>query len=336
MSIKIIKPGLFSTVQDKGRIGYQDQGFSTAGALDLYAFMLGQTLIGNKGPAIECTVIGPVIEFLEENTFVITGADFDSQLNDCNIPSHTVIKARKGDVLTLGAAIEGARGYILFGNPIDIPKVANSYATHVRSKIGGFQGRSLKQNDIIHCLCNENYAVHLGYSAQRDTDIFKQQTIHIIEGPQINAFTQDKIATLTSTKYKISEKSDRMGFRLHGKTIPPQNGADIISEPVALGSIQVPNDGNPIILLNDKQTVGGYTKIATVSAIDLPILAQKKPGDTIYFEWVSVEAATQKLKQKEVDFKTQLERIETMPIYDMSQLRSTSIRIKKLLKGESQ
>ncbi|MGW7888298.1 biotin-dependent carboxyltransferase family protein [Staphylococcus xylosus] len=332
MSIKILNPGLFSTVQDLGRVGYQDQGFSTAGALDTYALRIGYTLIGNNGPAIEFTIVGPTIQFLTENTFVLTGGHFEATLNNQVISSQTVIFVKKGDELKIGSVVDGARGYILFGKPLNIQKVANSYSTHTRSKIGGYKGRALKSNDVITCQQNNMYAERIGLSCQ--VEAINQQVIHIIEGPQIESFSNEAKQKLVNEGFKISEKSDRMGFRLQGEKIAPIESADIISEPVALGSIQVPNDGNPIILLNDKQTVGGYTKIATVCAADLSLIAQKQPNETVKFEWITVEAATEKLHQKERELNEKQNQVLKAPIFDTSQMRKTSTRINKLLKGE--
>ncbi|PTH98526.1 allophanate hydrolase [Staphylococcus xylosus] len=332
MSIKILNPGLFSTVQDLGRIGYQDQGFSTAGALDTYALRMGYTLIGNNGPAIEFTIVGPTIQFLTDNTFVLTGGHFEATLNNQVISSQTVIFVKKGDELKIGSVVDGARGYILFGKPLNIQKVANSYSTHTRSKIGGYKGRALKSNDVITCQQNNIYAERIGLSCP--VEALNQQIIHIIEGTQIESFSNEAKQKLVNEAFKISEKSDRMGFRLQGEKIAPMESADIISEPVALGSIQVPNDGNPIILLNDKQTVGGYTKIATVCAADLSLIAQKQPNETVKFEWITVEAATEKLQQKERELNEKQNQILKAPIFDASQMRKTSTRINKLLKGE--
>lgn len=332
MSIKILNPGLFSTVQDLGRIGYQDQGFSTAGVLDTYALRMGYTLIGNSGPAIEFTIVGPTIQFLTDNTFVLTGGHFEATLNNQVISSQTVIFVKKGDELKIGSVVDGARGYILFGKPLNIQKVANSYSTHTRSKIGGYKGRALKSNDVITCQQNNIYAERIGLSCP--VEALNQQIIHIIEGPQIESFSNEAKQKLVNEAFKISEKSDRMGFRLQGEKIAPMESADIISEPVALGSIQVPNDGNPIILLNDKQTVGGYTKIATVCAADLSLIAQKQPNETVKFEWITVEAATEKLQQKERELNEKQNQILKAPIFDASQMRKTSTRINKLLKGE--
>ena len=152
MGIKILKPGLFTTVQDKGRFGYQHLGFSGSGAMDQFSYNLGRKLIGNSGPSLEFTIIGPTLTFTQANTFVITGGQFNAKLNDINISNNNVLLANKGDVLEFGPPIKGARGYIFFGHPLDIEMVVGSYSTHTRSKIGGFNGRALKKM-IIFKLC---------------------------------------------------------------------------------------------------------------------------------------------------------------------------------------
>lgn len=334
MAIKIKQPGLFTTVQDEGRIGFQNLGFSIAGALDQYAFKIGQQLIGNKGPALECTIMGPTIEFKNNNTFVITGAPFNAQLNETSVPHQTVLEANKGDILKLNNVIDGARCYILFGKPLDIPKVANSYSTHTRSHIGGFKGRTLKSGDYINCIENEYFNNTLGHRYNGQLDLDEELTIHIVEGPQIDAFSADTQSELTSNTFTISDSSDRMGYRLKGPTVSPEKSADIISEPVALGSVQVPNDGNPIILLNDKQTVGGYTKIANVCHGDLNVLAQLKPGNKIKFKWITIEEATDKLIKQQQEFTKTLTAITETPQFEICEMRSTSSKIAKLLKGE--
>ncbi|MBF7016961.1 5-oxoprolinase subunit C family protein [Staphylococcus durrellii] len=334
MAIKIKQPGLFTTVQDEGRIGFQNLGFSIAGALDQYAFKIGQQLIGNKGPALECTIMGPTIEFKNNNTFVITGAPFNAQLNETSVPHQTVLEANKGDILKLNNVIDGARCYILFGKPLDIPKVANSYSTHTRSHIGGFKGRTLKSGDYINCIENEYFNNTLGHRYNGQLDLDEELTIHIVEGPQIDAFSAATQSELTSNTFTISDSSDRMGYRLKGPTVSPEKSADIISEPVALGSVQVPNDGNPIILLNDKQTVGGYTKIANVCHGDLNVLAQLKPGNKIKFKWITIEEATDKLIKQQQEFTKTLTAITETPQFEISEMRSTSSKIAKLLKGE--
>ncbi|EHJ06690.1 5-oxoprolinase subunit C family protein [Staphylococcus simiae] len=332
MSIKIIQAGLFSTIQDIGRIGYQHIGFSGAGAMDVNSFRLAQIMIGNEGPAIEYTMIGPTIQFNEANTFVLCGAYGDSLLNNQAISHQTVYFVDKGDILTIGPLSHGTRGYITFGKPLDIPKVANSYSTHTRTAIGGYKGRTLQKNDMINVRHNNKYKINLGKHA--DMNLLPQdKLIHIIEGPQINEFSTKTIETLTQQSYVISEQSDRMGYRLIGEGVAPINNADIISEPVALGSIQVPNDGQPIILLNDKQTIGGYTKIATVCKFDLPKLAQMKPNDDIKFKWLDFEVAKKINDKLENDFEINIKTMKDKPTYDMTALRQTSQKISKMLQG---
>lgn len=333
MGIKIIKPGLFTTVQDKGRFGFQHLGFSGSGAMDQFSYDLGRQLIANDGPSLEFTIIGPTIQFNQNNTFVLTGGQFNAKLNNAKITNNSVVLANKGDILELGLVIRGARGYIFFGHSLDIEKVADSYSTHTRSGVGGFYGRTLKKDDHIQVVQNSNYKVNLGKSIDYDA-VEQDNIIHIIEGPQVDAFSEEKRKNLVESEYKISDQSDRMGYRLIGNQIPPENGADIISEPVGLGSIQVPNDGNPIILLNDKQTVGGYTKIATVSQLDLKKLAQFKPGDMIQFKWTSVDEANEMLQSFNQKFSDKLDSVTNAPIFNMHSMRPTSQKLAKLIEEE--
>ncbi|MFW3611804.1 biotin-dependent carboxyltransferase family protein [Staphylococcus caprae] len=334
MSIKILQPGLFTTIQDEGRIGYQNLGFSGAGALDQYSLKVAQTLIGNEGPAIEYTVIGPKIHFLSDNTFTIIGGTSNAKLNDKPIDTQAVYEVKQNDVLEIGQISEGARGYLVFGNPLNIEKIADSYSTHTRSGLGGFQGRALKKDDVIPTQSNEYFKENLGKAVDYEA-LPQDNVIHVIKGPQFNSFSEEAVTTFVESEFKISDQSDRMGYRLNGPSVAPKETADIISEPVALGSIQVPNDGNPIILLNDKQTVGGYTKIATVTQLDLKKLAQLKPGETIHFEWISVEEATQQLQEFEQTFKELIKNVTEQPLFNLDNVRATSKKLASLIKEDN-
>ena len=199
--------------------------------------------------------------------------------------------------------------------------------------MGGFKGRALKKYDVIATQVNHNYKTNLGKTIDFSS-IPDNNYIHVIEGPQINEFDEETIAKFVNSDFKISDQSDRMGYRLKGNTEAPKNSADIISEPVALGSIQVPNDGNPIILLNDKQTIGGYTKIATVTQLDLRKLAQMKPGDIIQFKWITVEEASKKLKEFNTKFEQLLKRFDEQPLFNLNQLRHTSNKIAEIIKED--
>ncbi|RIN16972.1 biotin-dependent carboxyltransferase family protein, partial [Staphylococcus warneri] len=333
MSIKILKPGLFTTVQDIGRKGYMNVGFSEAGALDQHHYQIASHLIGNNGPALEFTIIGPTIQFLQENSFTIAGGRFNATLNGDAIESQIIYGVKPGDILVIGNVITGARGYITFGQPLDIPLIADSYSTHTRSKMGGYKGRSLKKDDVIQTIEHPSYKKNIGRASQINL-ANKDNVIHIIEGPQIASFSEEAKSKLTENEYVISEMSDRMGFRLKGENIAPEESADIISEPVALGSIQVPNDGNPIILLNDKQTVGGYTKIATVTQLGLNQLVQFQPGESIRFKWISVEEAINETNQFNKQFKEELMKINSQPLYDMKSMRRTYRKLANMMKGE--
>ncbi|MBI5975865.1 biotin-dependent carboxyltransferase family protein [Staphylococcus canis] len=336
MTIKIIKPGLFTTIQDEGRYGHQSEGFSPAGVMDRPSYEILNTLLNTKSqPALEITMIGPKIKFLSHNLFAIAGAPFSATLNGENIPHQTVIKAEKGDVLDLGTATKGMRAYVGFAEPLDIPAIEGSYSTHTRTRVGGYKGRVLKEKDIIH-----TKASHIDYSLIGRTSDFMSFTsssdlpIAIMDGPQLESFSRRTIKEIEHIEFKVSESSDRMGYRLKGESIKPIESADIISEPVALGSIQVPNDGNPIILLNDRQTVGGYTKIATVIDSDIVDIAQRRPGETVKFEWVTFNEANEILSRKARKLEDAKYQITNKPKRILNDLRPTQRKIKSVLKGD--
>lgn len=221
----------------------------------------------------------------------------------------------------------------MFGHPLKIERIAESYSTHTRSGLGGFEGRALKKHDIIPTQSNASYNENLG-KATYYIPLVEDNTIHVIKGPQFSLFSEEAVDTFINSEFKVSDQSDRMGYRLVGPSVSPLKTADIISEPVALGSIQVPNDGNPIILLNDKQTVGGYTKIATVTQLDLKKLAQLKPGETIRFEWISTEEAFKQLIEFENDFEQKLINVSEQPLFNLSNVRNTSKKLASLIKED--
>ena len=198
--------------------------------------------------------------------------------------------------------------------------------------MGGFKGRALKKYDVIATQVNHNYKTNLGKTIDFSS-IPDNNYIHVIEGPQINEFDEETIAKFVNSEFKISINRSN-GIQIKGNTVAPKNSADIISEPVALGSIQVPNDGNPIILLNDKQTIGGYTKIATVTQLDLRKLAQMKPGDIIQFEWITVEEASKKLKEFKSKFEQLLKRFDEQPLFNLNHIRHTSNKIAEIIKED--
>ncbi|OGP62682.1 MAG: hypothetical protein A2V65_00055 [Deltaproteobacteria bacterium RBG_13_49_15] len=289
----VITPGPYLTVQDRGRFGYQKMGIPISGALDSHAFHLANALVGNPpdSAALEITILGPRLEILSETDIALTGAEMKMALNGNPAKCWESMRVRPGDILDIGQAKSGCRGYLAVGGGIDVPEIMGSRSTYAGGKLGGFQGRPLKKGDVI-----QNGRKNLLTRPRRlaYSDIPKYLTeVHIraIPGPQ-DDFFDTGIRILFHSSFLVTAKADRMGYRLQGPLVSLKEGMpkSIISEPAVPGSIQIPADLQPIILLLE-QTVGGYAKIATVISSDLSKIAQATPGDAIRFEPVSLEAA---------------------------------------------
>ena len=282
MGIKIQQSGLYTSVQDFGRIGYQDLGFSVCGAMDKRSLAIGNLLVGNKEDeaGLEITLIGPKIKFTEENFIAITGGDLNPKLNGKEVSMYKAIFVNKDDVLSFENAKTGARAYIAFCGGLEIEKVMGSKSTNVKCSLGGYKGRTLKEGDFIKFSSPKTYLTNY-LSRRLDFKLREEQEIvlRVILGPQDDAFTNKGIITFLNEKYEVTKEFDRMGCRLDGPEIEHKSSADIISDGIVLGSIQVPSHGKPIIMLSDRQTTGGYTKIATVISVDIEKLAQSKTGD---------------------------------------------------------
>jgi len=306
MGIQVLQGGALTTVQDAGRIGYQNAGFSVSGVMDYRAFRMANMLLGNpEGEAVlEASLMGPKLIFTEDNLFTITGGDLNPRLNGKKIELYAVLLGKKGDVLELGFATEGARAYIAFAGGMDIPVVMGSKSTNLKCKIGGFQGRKLEAGDEIAFLepKTELKNMYKRYEHVREY-AEKEITLRVVMGPQDDYFTEQGIHTFLESEYTVSEEYDRMGCRMLGPAIESKSGVDIISDGIGLGSIQIPTSGTPIIMMADRQTTGGYAKIATVIRVDIPKLAQRVPGDKIHFKQVTVEEAAKLLKQEERELK---------------------------------
>jgi len=302
--IAVISPGMLSTVQDLGRPDYLIYGVSACGAMDSYALRLANLLVGNDedDAAIEITLLGPKLRFLCEGVFAVTGGDLSAQLNGKRIARWKSISFSAGDELDFGHAKEGCRAYIAVRGGIDVPKVMGSRSTFIRGEYGGVGGRALKSGDV---LLTEDRALKASVTAGRFLpDAYRpaygsDRPIRFIRGPQVDAFTDASFEMFISATYTVSPDSDRMGYRLQGATLPHIAGADIVSDFITMGSIQVPGNGQPIVLMADCQVTGGYTKIGVVIGVDLPYLAQKKPGDKIRFEPVAIDEAQRQWRERE-------------------------------------
>jgi len=292
-ALKILAPGGFTTVQDKGRFGYQQMGIPVCGVLDSFAFTCANILVGNdeNKAVLEITIMGPSLEITKQMDIALTGARMGMTLNDKAIEQWKSIRVNPGDILTISQVQSGCRAYLALSGGLKVPRVMGSYSTYVGAKIGGFMGRPLQKGDILAT----NDARVLGKPRAIPAEYIPQYPgsvgIRAVPGPQDNYF-DDGLTVLFEKEYMVTAKADRMGYRLQGTPVPIKScmPKSIVSEPSMPGSIQIPPDEQPIILLVE-QTVGGYAKIATVISTDLSKVAQTTPGDTIRFEKTDLKTA---------------------------------------------
>lgn len=302
--IDVVRPGLFTTVQDLGREHYQRYGIAQCGAMDRLALRLGNMLVGNdeREAALEVTLVGPVLRFGDDRVVAVTGGDLGPTLNGEPVAMWRSFKVRTGDVLAFAGWRSGCRAYVAVSGGIAVPLVMGSRSTFVRAGYGGFYGRALRAGDQVPLGPMPEAAPRAaGRRLPPDTvpDYAKFRPVRFVWGPQDDAFTSEALDALTTGRYVVSNQSDRMGYRLEGPRLAHRSGADIVSDFIAMGSIQVPGDGQPIVLMADCQMTGGYPKIGVVIGVDLPYVAQRKPGDVLMFRPVSVETAAAKWRAQE-------------------------------------
>ena len=292
-AFRVITPGAYSTVQDLGRFGYQRLGVPLSGALDGYACRVANLLVGNEPGAavLELTIVGPQLKFLSETDIALTGARMGMQLNDTPVNTWQRMRVRPGDRLTIQQVTQGCRAYLALTGGVDVPLVMGSRSTYVGGGLGGYEGRPLKAGDVIESGAATLAEAPLALPAKWIPTYTDPVRLRVVPGPQ-DDFFDTGLDTLLCGEYMITAKADRMGYRLQGPPVAPKPKMpkSIISEPSMPGGIQIPADQQPIVLFVE-QTVGGYTKIATVISSDLPALAQAVPGDTVRFEAVSLAEA---------------------------------------------
>ena len=292
--IEFLTKGFLTTVQDNGRPAFQRFGVSVAGAMDKFSLSLANILVGNKPTreALEITILGPTIRIHTANVFAICGGDFSAMLDGVPIENNRAYLAPAGSKLTLGTVQRGCRAYLAFAGGFDIEKVMGSRSTYMKGSLGCFDGRPIAVGDKLGFAApNPNLTGmeyrFLGCSFGLPTS--SPQPLRVIAGPQIDYFSKEGVDTFVSSEYIVTDKFDRMGYRLNGASIAHAEGKDgnIISDGVPLGAIQVPQD-QPIIMMADRQTTGGYTKIASVVSVDLPYVAQLKAGDAVRFQMIDI------------------------------------------------
>lgn len=289
-----------TTIQDLGRYGFQKFGMPVSGAMDTYSMQLANWLVSNPRyeACFEITFQGPEIEFQCDTMISLCGAPIDASINGKMIETSSSYRVFKGDILKTGNVTRGLRTYLAIDGRIMVPKVMGSKSTYLRGRLGGFQGRKITDGDVIE--------IHAcGFASERDLPYeFRRfypasQTLRIIPGTEVAQFEFSGLATFLSSEYTVSPQNDRMGYRLTGPVIAHKAGADIISSGITNGSIQVPGHGQPIIMLADHQTVGGYTQIANVISVDLPLISQLKTGDKIRFKEINLDEAQSLLEKQE-------------------------------------
>lgn len=292
----VLDPGPLTTVQDLGRPGHLRYGVPPSGPIDRYAFLLANRLVGNPdtAAALECTMVGPKLQMLKESVVAVTGAEMPLTVNGREVPRWTAIRVKAGVVVRLGASRSGVRAYLAVAGGIDVPPVLGSRSTYLRGRLGGYQGRPLTRGDVLSVDVSPFPPERLEGRAVRPEAIpvyGSEVEVRVILGPQSDRFTKSGIVAFLQGPYEPTPESDRMGVRLKGPPITHTRGHDIISDGVPLGGVQVAGDGQPIVLLVDRQTTGGYAKIATVCSFDVSRMGQLRPRQRLRFRSVSVDQA---------------------------------------------
>lgn len=306
--INVITPGMLSTVQDLGRGGLTHIGVGRSGAADTLSLRVGNRLVGNSddAAAIEMTWTGGVFKFVRDSFAVLAGGDGDSRQVYGNQPDRMprckpkLIRA--GDKIVVGPIQSGVRTYLCVAGGIDVPRVLNSRSTHLVGAFGGLSGRALRENDML--AIGKHAALAAGAEVSNRARRFcettlSRRTLRAVIGPQHADFSSCVMETFWRTSFEVSMQSDRAGLRLFGGIGPSALGGRMVSEGMMPGAVQVPESGEPIVLLVDHPTTGGYPVIACVAAVDHAVLGQIRPGERIQFERVTVEEARELYRSQE-------------------------------------
>jgi antagonist of KipI len=303
-TLEILAPGLLSTVQDRGRFGFGRYGVAPSGALDSFSLRIGNFLVGNPEDeaCLEITLFGFKAKALTDLVIAVTGADLEPFLNETPLEMWRAHVLRKGEILSFRTPKSGCRAYLALGGGISLPPVMGSKSTNLSCGFGGFMGRPLQKTDLLSSALPH---LHLQAAGRRLEPKWipaypEEWVLRAIFGPQDDQFTEEGRDLFLRSAFSVTPKCDRTGIRLAGPAIQRKAGMEesIISEGVVPGAVQVPGDGQPIIILVETVT-GGYRKIATVVTADLPLLGQVKPGDRVRFQSVSTDEAHQALRQVE-------------------------------------
>ena len=336
MSIVVLKPGMLSTLQDGGRYGFQHFGVPVSGAMDFFSHRIANILADNKTDeaTLEITLRGPRLRFECDALIALCGADLSPSIDGVIAPEGKAVRVRAGSVLDFGNSVAGCRAYLAIQGGFDVPVVMGSRSTYDSARMGGLDGRALRQGDVLPlgnaktfsypglarqlALSKRSFAAPKWAVNQHIEKLGRSpQIVRILAGRHWDAFPRPARDALTTHEFRIASDSNRMGCRLEGPGvvavgagIVAGGAGEILSEAVTFGTIQIPPSGRPIVLMADRQTVGGYPKVAEVVTVDLHLLAQLRPGDRLRFELVSLALAQALWLKREQEIITIREAVE--------------------------
>jgi antagonist of KipI len=304
--ITITRAPPYLTVQDRGRKHSRASGVPEGGAIDPFALRAANALVGNHVDAagLEWALGAGSITFEQDAVFALGGAKANATLSGKPAAPWTTVYARSGDELTIDQISGGRFLYIAVSGGIDVPVILGSRSTYLPGRFGGYLGRTLKRDDSVLLAAQSNHPPPEGFHAPADLlPRYETAVAHIQRGTHADLFTESAWHTLTESEYRVSAASDRTGYKLEGAALAHSAGT-LPSEASCPGSIQIPGDGFPIALMADAPTVGGYPKIAVIAEADLPIIAQRSPGDTIRFELITIDQSQRALRRRAADLQT--------------------------------
>lgn len=301
--LRVLEPGLWTTVQDLGRWGYQKYGISVGGAVDPWTLRIANALVGNEDDAacLEVTMSGPVLEFGHDARVAVCGAEFEAWVmrpggSRRPLPGWCAVTVRAGERLVLGSARWGARAYVAVDGGVDVQPVLGSRSTDVRAGIGGLGGRPLRAGDLIPVgPPRMSPGAEAGGTGRPVSAVWRRRLlsgpVRLLPGPECGWFSQTDRQRLVSATYTVTGRQDRMGIRLEGPPLSAAGAGGMVSGPVTHGTVQVPPDGQPVVLAADRQPTGGYPRLAQVVMADWAKVAQWRPGQHVRFRWVSLQEA---------------------------------------------
>lgn len=310
MTISVIRAGVQTTVQDLGRHGFQRYGVPVSGAMDAYSLEVANLLVGNDRNAagLEMTLDGPALEFEADTLLAVCGADLSPHIGANPVPNRKPVWLAAGSRLEFGLSRLGCRAYLAVAGGLDVPAVLGSSSTYSRAALGGIEGRAVKRGDriavapvgllrfptLLAQLATSSagfLSPHWSASLHPERLSRTPQTIRFVAGRHWELLSQEARSLFATAEYSVGVASDRMGYRLEGAPLEGGDRAETVSEATAFGTIQLPPDGNPIVLMADRQTTGGYPRVGEIASVDLPLLAQLKPLDRLRFERVALSEA---------------------------------------------